>query len=262
MMHIVITGSTRGIGYGLATQFLKRGIKVTINGTTDQSVKQAIIKLKEEFPNGEIFGSVGNTFSYSDVLNLYHEAVKHFGPIDTWINNAGIDQNRQLFFDLNYENYQKVVNINILGVLNGSHVALKQFLEQGYGQIYNMEGFGSDGMIMDKMSIYGTTKRAIRYFSRALSKEARNTPINVGRISPGMVVTDILKNALEEDNEESRQARKIFNILADKVETVTNFIADEILKNNHNGHHIKWLTKRKAMFRFISAPITKRNVLE
>ena len=105
---------------------------------------------------------------------------QEFGNIDIWINNAGIDQERRCFWEVDTEDYEKVIRTNLIGVLNGCHVAFRHMLEQGYGQIYNMEGFGSNGMMREKMTIYGTSKSALSYFTRSLAIEAKNTNIKVG----------------------------------------------------------------------------------
>ena len=87
-----------------------------------------------------------------------------------------------------------------------------------------MEGFGSDGMIRDKMTLYGTTKRAVRYFTQSMAKEASTSPVKIGTLSSGMVVTDFLLNSLKSNSKEADKAKEIFNILADHVDTVTPFL--------------------------------------
>jgi len=101
-----------------------------------------------------------------------------------------------------------------------------------------MEGFGSDGMIRDKMTLYGTTKRAVRYFTQSMAKEASTSPVKIGTLSPGMVVTDFLLNSLKSNSKEADKAKEIFNILADHVDTVTPFLCKRILENNKNNAHI------------------------
>ncbi|WML51112.1 SDR family oxidoreductase [Neobacillus sp. PS3-12] len=253
MKHVVITGSTRGIGFGLATEFLKAGCKVTINGTTQESVDKALINLQEYIPDN-VIGFPARVEELDDVEKLWDYSQKHFGKVDIWINNAGIDQDRKLFWEMGQAEYEKVIRTNLLGVLNGSNVAFRHMLEYGDGQIFNMEGFGSNGMMREKMTIYGTSKSAISYFTRSLALEAKNTNVKVGTLSPGMVATDFLRKSLDEQN------RKIYNILGDKVEPVTQFLAKRILNNQKNGANIQWLTKPKVMWRFMSSPFVKRDI--
>lgn len=124
-----------------------------------------------------------------------------------------------------------------------------------------MDGFGSNGRHLDGMSIYGTSKRAVNHFTRALIKETSGTNVKVSHLSPGMVVTDLLIGDYETP-EDLERAKRIFNILADKVETVTPWLADQILANNKSGANIAWLTTPKIAMRFMTAPFNKRNVLE
>jgi short-subunit dehydrogenase len=86
--------------------------------------------------------------------------------------------------------------------------------------------------------------------------EAKHTNVKVGTLSPGMVATDFLKNSLDESN------RKIFNILGDKVEPVTQFLAKEILKNEKNNAKIQWLTNPKVFWRFVSSTFRKRDIFD
>lgn len=76
-----------------------------------------------------------------------------------------------------------------------------------------------------------------------------------------MVVTDLLLDPLNADPEIFARSRKIFNIISDRVETVTPFLAQKILKNDQNGAKIQWLTRPKMIWRFLTAPFSKRNPL-
>lgn len=139
--------------------------------------------------------------------------------------------------------------------MNGSQVALKAMKKQGHGFIYNMEGFGSDGRVMSKMSIYGTSKQAITYFTKALAKECEGTPVKVGRLSPGMVVTDFMMASMPEDRVEALKMQNVYNLFGDRVEDVTAFLVEGMLKNTKNNANINWLTNTKVLQRVI----TRRN---
>ena len=261
MEHVLITGSTRGIGFGLAQRFIEAGLIVTINGTTSTGVETAIDELRLNYPAASVQGYVCDVSNYSEVEKLWEKAVNQFGNIDLWINNAGIDQSRMLVWEMNETEISQIVDTNIKGVINGSTVAFSKMMIQGSGQIFNMEGFGSDGMTMKKMTLYGTTKRAVQYFTHSLAKEASNTTIKVGTLSPGMVLTDILLKSLKSNTDEAISNKKVFNILADTVETVTPFLCNKMLKNTKNNAHIKWLTKSKVMARFLQSVFFKRKLI-
>ena len=253
---IVITGSSKGIGLGLAECFLKAGHNVVITGTSQKSVDAAAEKLKEY--KNQLTAVVCNVTSKESVEQLVQAAHKMSGRIDIWINNAGITHTSKSIMELEDDEIKKVVDVNIFGVINGSRAAGKYMLAQKGGAIYNMEGLGSDGRIAAGSAYYGMTKRALRYFTRCMAKEFENTGVIVGRLSPGMVLTQLLLKDVENSpNKES--TLKIFKILADKVETVAEYLSKEILKNKKNGAYIAWLTTPKIIYRFISAPITKRD---
>ena len=248
-MNIVITGGTRGIGFALAKQFLLLNNSVVISGTKTESVELALDKLKSE----RVFGRKCLVENYIEVENLYSFAKQKMGKVDIWINNAGINQPGKIFSEMETNEYQKVIDVDIVGLMNGTNVALNQMQKQGHGFIYNMEGLGSDGRIMPGSIVYGMTKRAVRYFTLGVAKEAKETCVKIGRLSPGMVLTEFLLKGLEEDTPENISTKKIFNILADKPETVTAFLSKKILKNTKDNSYIAWLTTPKIIFRFLFA---------
>ncbi len=112
------------------------------------------------------------------------------------------------------------------------------------------------------MTLYGTTKRATRYFTESLVEEAKDLPVQICTLGPGMVVTDFMLDDLRQLPEDKREETKIvYNILADKVETVTPFLVEEILKNDKTGAKIDWLTMEKANARFEDEFYLNRDLL-
>jgi NAD(P)-dependent dehydrogenase (short-subunit alcohol dehydrogenase family) len=130
-------------------------------------------------------------------------------------------------------------------------VVAKEMLKQGSGQIYMFEGFGSNGQLQKGISVYGSTKRALRYFTAAAANEYKDTPIIIGSISPGIVATDLLVRSSKGSGDNWEKAKKILNVLADRVEVVTPWLVEQTLKNNKNGAQIAWLTKTKVIGRLL-----------
>ncbi len=261
MKHIVITGSTRGIGLGLAREFLKRGCSVVISGRNRERLEQQTAVLKEEFGKDKVAGQECNVADINHVHRLWDVSREKYGRVDIWINNAGSTTTKKNFWDLDASEIAPVVNTNVTGVIYGCLVALQGMIEQGSGQIYNIEGFGSDDMKLPGMTVYGTTKRAVRYFTESLIDEAEGQPVLVGTLSPGMVVTDFMLDGLKKlPTEKAEESKAIFNVLADKVETVTPFLAEGILQNNTSGARIVWLTEEKANERFSSDEYINRDL--
>ncbi|MBI5376677.1 MAG: SDR family NAD(P)-dependent oxidoreductase [Candidatus Schekmanbacteria bacterium] len=262
MKTVVVTGSTKGIGLGLAKEFLKRECSVTLSGRNKEKLEDEVKKLSKEFGQDRVLGQSCDVTDINEVRTLWNSAKQKFGKIDIWINNAGRDTNSKVLWELDPAEIAPTVNTNITGLIYGTMVALKGMLEQGSGQIYSMEGFGSSDMMRPGLTVYGTTKRAVRYFTESMIEETNDKPVQIGTLSPGMVITDFLLNNLKKMPEEKRaEVKLIYNMLADKVETVTEFLASEVLKNDKTGAKIEWLTSEKAMERMNSDEYINRDLL-
>ena len=253
---IVITGSTRGIGFGLASEFIKRGHQVILNGRTESTVKKALEDLLQL--EGEVTGLAGDVTEEKTFENLIERAVSVFGKIDIWINNAGIPQTQNFFHKLESSEIERLVSVNITSLMLGTRAVLDFFIDQGYGKVFKMEGFGSDGRMMDKLSLYGTSKRAVHYFTKAVSKEIKDEKIMVGILSPGMVRTEFLSGASSTGSaEERKRNKKVFDILAEEVEVVTAFLTSKMLASHKKYDRIEFLTKRRLIPKIIKLMFIK-----
>ena len=262
MKNIVITGSTSGIGYGLSDSFLRLGCSVTICGRSQDKIQVATKLLSAKHEPGRIFGVLCDVLDYDQVQKLWDSVKAHFGQIDIWINNAGVAHPETAICDYNPDQVKQVIGTNIIGAINGSIVAIKGMKIQGFGSIYNMEGLGSDGRLIKGMGLYGTSKSAVSYLTKAMALETKGTPILIGGIRPGMVATKLITEQYKGHPEEWERVRGIFNILSDRVETVTPWLACKILDNTKNGATITWLTRGKLISRFLSSPFHKRKVFD
>ncbi len=262
MKTVVITGSTRGIGFGLANEFLQRGCKVIVSGRTQEACDKAVAELSAKHKAENIFAVPCDVTKYEDNQNLWNKSAEKFGKIDVWINNAGISNAYIPFWEVTPETVKNVTDTNMLGAMNGSHVALKEMIKQGSGELYNMYGFGSDGRKADGLTLYGATKYGLKYLTEALTKEAKDTSVKVGSLSPGIVLTDLWDDLYEGMPERKEKSKKIVNILGDKVETVTPYLAEKVLENDQTGAKIAWLTGPKAFWRFATAAFNKRNLFD
>ncbi|MFN2136638.1 MAG: SDR family NAD(P)-dependent oxidoreductase, partial [Candidatus Promineifilaceae bacterium] len=192
MKKIVITGSTRGIGRAMAGAFLAQGCRVIINGRTAERVEQTCVDLAMPYGSENLYGYPATVSRLADMEGLWAYALDNLGGVDIWINNAGLGHDSESIWEIPAEQIRQVIEVNVLGLIYGSQVAMRGMIAQGYGQIYNMEGFGADGRTREGLSIYGTSKAAVNYFSKALLEEARETGILVGTLAPGMVMTDLV----------------------------------------------------------------------
>ncbi len=261
MKIVVVTGSTRGIGLALADAFLERGCAVVISGRSQGDCDAVAGELGQRFEAERVLG-VACDVTDPDVLEaLWAASVERFERVDIWINNAGIAHTQAMLWDHDPALFGRIAATNLAGAMSGSAVAIRGMLAQGGGAVYNMEGLGSDGRMVEGMTPYGATKRGLRYLDDALAKELKGSAVIAGSILPGMVVTDLLTAGLEGDDAKVAQARKIFTILADRAEDVCPWIVDKVLANTRNGARISWLTNAKAGWRFMTAPFSKRDPL-
>lgn len=261
MANVVITGSTRGIGLGMAREFRKRGHNLVISSRGQAAVEAAVAELKSAPGSGELVGIACDVGDRAAVQALWDGAAKALGSVDIWINNAGLTGPRKPVSALALDDMKPVIDTNIWGMIWGTQVPLAGMTAQRRGKIFNFEGFGSDGMSAPGLTIYGTTKRALTYFTKSVNKEIKGSPIILGTISPGIVVTDLLEEAKDGDPEAWARTKKFYNILADKVETVAPFIVERVLTASKPGEAIVWLTRGKAFARFATAWLTKRKVM-
>lgn len=262
-LNVVVTGSTRGIGKGLAAEILKRGHNVVVSGRTAQAVEAAIAELSSSATGGaRVAGAPCDVAKREDLQGLWDAAIAAFGRVDIWINNAGISHPRQRAGEMHEQDINNVQEINLLGMMLATQIALHGMRAQGGGTIYNMEGFGSNGMVTPGMGLYGASKFALTYFNKALVSETGDGPVKVCYLSPGIVITDLVKRDMGSTNaKEIERTRRIYNILADRVETVTPWLADRVLQPQKAGARVAWLTGAKAGRRFLMSLFRKRSVL-
>ena len=263
MKTVVITGSARGLGFEMAKLFKKNNINVVISDLNEDNLKKAKEELDKIDNSSKVEYCICNVTSSSDIKNLIKFANEKFNKIDIWINNAGVNQPDKAIWELTEEEINLVLDVDLKGAIIGSKLALEEMMKKGSGAIYNIEGYGSNDAMMLGLSIYGTSKRAITYFTQALAKESeqKNTGVIIGRLSPGIMITDFITNALgnKEKIELPEKTKKVYNILGDYPDVVAEYLVTEILKNNKNNAKIEWLTNKKAAWRFMTAAFNKRD---
>ncbi len=256
MKSIVITGSTRGIGYALAKTFLERDCRVVINGRSEESVQEALDSLTKLFPSDRLTGVAADVSNYDAVKHIWERGFKTFGTIDIWINNAGISHEQAPPWQIPMNELQSVIQTNILGELFGTRVAMQGFLDQGFGALYNVEGMGADGKThgVKGLSVYGMTKAGLHYFNRCLAGEVEHPHIITGALQPGMVLTDMIMDRYRDQPEDWESDKRILSMIASPVEDVAAWMVDKILENKKNNVYFKysntWLILRRMVFSF------------
>lgn len=191
--------------------------------------------------------------------------LEEYKEVDIWINNAGVNQPQKAVWELTEKEINIIVDVDLKGTIYGSKVAMEEMSKKHKGAIYNIEGYGSNDAHMLGLNMYGTSKRAVTHFTESLAQEAeeKNTGVIVGKLSPGIMITDFTTHSLGNDSMElSEKTKKVYNILGDTPETVGRFLVNEMIKNTKNNVKINWLTNRKAFVRFLTAGFNKRNFFD
>ncbi len=264
METVVITGSTHGIGFALADAFLERGCAVVINGRKQSSLDEAVESLTQRHGPDRISGFPCDVTAFNQVQALWNAAIQRFERVNIWINNAGISNFQAMYWTIASEEIAQVVETNLLGAMYGSRVALAGMIEQGGGALYNMGGAGSrGGHSVPGLAPYETTKAGLAYFTKALAQEAKQTPVMVGLLLPGMVLTNLLTGQEQRlSPQDWQRVKNIINILADRPEKVAPWMAEKVLTNDKNDVVISYLSQMKAMGRFLTAPFRKGRLLK
>ena len=262
MKNVVITGSTRGIGFSMAREFLKAGCHVTLSGRGEELPEMAQLELMPY--EGKYIYVKCNVQIKANLQNLWNVSLSKWGKIDIWINNAGQNTPHVFSWETNEPFTEDIFKTNIIGMIYGSQVAAREMIKQGSGAIYSMEGLGSNNMIQVKTILYGTTKHALTYFMKGLAKELEGTGVIAGRLSPGMMLTDFITKTSDGKQPEvlsNPKFKKVFNVLADKPETVAKFFIPKMLTNTKNNVQIAWLTNGKSAWRFMTARFRKDRLI-
>jgi short-subunit dehydrogenase len=187
--QVVITGAGAGIGSALANLLGARGQRVWAADVNDD----ALAALKDQL---ERYGHAVETrradVTDGEALNALAAEVASRGPLDVWINNAGINGTGG-FAELTAEQFRRIIAVNLDGVINGTRAALSVMEPAGRGLIVNM-GSIAGHLPAPLMSAYVASKHAVVGFTRALQAEfdLRDCPVRLLLVSPGFVDTAII----------------------------------------------------------------------
>nr|XP_018678221.1 PREDICTED: chlorophyll(ide) b reductase NOL, chloroplastic isoform X3 [Musa acuminata subsp. malaccensis] len=215
--NVLITGSTKGIGYALAREFLKAGDNVLICSRSVERVESAIQSLRKEFGEHRVWGTACDVRVAKDVKALVAFARETIGYIDIWAINMMLNQPRG-------------------------------------GHIFNIDGAGSDGRPTPRFAAYGATKRSVVHLTKSLQAELQMQEVKnvmVHNLSPGMVTTDLLMSGAT-----TKQAKFFINILAEPPDVVAAFLVPSIRSvpssQSMKPTYIRFLTGFKAYSQIFS----------
>ena len=182
----VITGASKGIGAGIAKQFAAEGASVVVNYSFAKSDADKIVDEISK-AGGQAIALQANVAKKAEVERLFVETEKAFGKIDVVVNNAGVYEFMPLE-EVTEQQFHRMFDINVLGLLLVTQEALKHFKSDG-GSIINIGSLAST-LTPPTGAVYNGTKGSVDAITRTLSKELGARKIRVNSINPGMVVTE------------------------------------------------------------------------
>jgi glucose 1-dehydrogenase len=189
----VITGSSRGLGLAIAQAYAREGAAVVLASRSSAALAEAAEALERQGAGARASWQVTDVGDLEQVKALADHAVKKFGKIDIWVNNAGYGGIYGPTATIDPQDFERVMRTNILGEYYGSWVALQHFLAQGTsGKLINLLGRG-DTTPVAFQNAYASSKAWVRNFTLALAKEYKQTGIGIYAFQPGLVDTDLLR---------------------------------------------------------------------
>jgi short-subunit dehydrogenase len=183
---IVICGASSGFGRGAALALAAEGARVVLFARR----AEALTALAADIGDAAL-AVPGDIANPDDVTALVAATIERFGRIDVWINNVGIGA-LGLFWEIPVADQARVIDVNLKGLVQGAHAAIRRFVAQGHGVLVNVGSIDSEVPIAYQTT-YAATKAAVLSISRSLAEELRiaglGDAIKVGTIMPWAVDT-------------------------------------------------------------------------
>jgi NAD(P)-dependent dehydrogenase (short-subunit alcohol dehydrogenase family) len=186
--NILISGGTTGIGRATALLLALQGANVLIFGRHEQELNDAMNDFQKAGVGGQVRGLTADCSIDSEIKKVFREADNLFDSLDVLINNAALGYKN--IMDGEYQDWQYIINTNLLGYMACAHEAIKRMKKNKQGHIVNIGSMSADVREKDS-SVYVATKSGIQGFSAALRKEVNPEGIKVSLIEPGAVGTDM-----------------------------------------------------------------------
>ncbi len=199
----IVTGAGQGIGKAIALELARRGADVACLDMNKQGAQSTAAAV--DACGRKAIAVCADVAVYDQVVMAVEDALQSFGRIDILVNNAGWDI-IQPFTDTTPEFWDKVIGINLKGVINCAHACLrKSMIEHHGGKIVNI---ASDAGRVGSMgeTVYAAAKGGVIAFTKSLAREVARYSINVNCVCPGPTDTDLYRNQSEKVREALERA--------------------------------------------------------
>lgn len=197
----LVTGSTSGIGLGIATAFAQQGADIVLNGFGDAAEIEKVRAGLASQHGVKVIYDGADLSKGSAVRELVENAVRQMGRIDILVNNAGI-QHTALIEDFPAEKWDAILALNLSAVFHGTAAALPHMKKQGFGRIINIAS--AHGLVASaNKSAYVAAKHGVVGFTKVTALETAGQGITANSICPGWVRTPLVEKqitALAEKN--------------------------------------------------------------
>jgi 3-oxoacyl-[acyl-carrier protein] reductase len=183
----LVTGGSRGIGAAIAKRLAKDGASVAITYASDAGAASAVVKAIER-GGGKAIAIQADAADVEAVKNAVEKTVGAFGRLDVLVNNAGTAIPKT-FEETTLEDMNRVIDINVRGILATTQAALKH-MKKG-GRVISIGSAVGERVLVPGLVAYSATKGAVKMFTQALARELGSRGITVNNIQPGPIDTDL-----------------------------------------------------------------------
>lgn len=188
----IVAGGTRGIGLGIALEFVREGAKVVVGGTSEAAGRDAANALAAA--GGEAEYVRCDVADLDALQRLVDRTVERFGRLDIYVANAGInDPDKTHFLEITPQQYDRIMAVNLRGMFFGGQAAARQMVRQGQGGvIINMSSVMAQ-LALDAQVVYTTSKGGIQQLTRVQAIALAPHGIKVNAIAPGPIETELMR---------------------------------------------------------------------
>lgn len=209
----LITGGSKGIGYGVAAVLIKEGIRVAITSRSQKSADEAAAELNK-IREGFAIGIESDVRSLESQQNAVKVLVDKWGQLDYVIANAGVGHFAPIY-DLTPEQWQETIDINLTGVFYSAKASLDA-LKETKGYFINISSLAGTNFFPNGTA-YNASKFGLVGFSQAMMMDVRNDGIKVSTIMPGSVATEFANHQPSEKDAWKIQPEDIGQIVSDLI---------------------------------------------